>query len=85
MSVCHTTRHPLLTHPLHLIPSHTHTRPRQAVETHLSAPNPPAVLSHFYEENVEQLASLTALVRGKLSPLERKVGGGEEIGARVVG
>lgn len=45
------------------------------METHLSAPNPPALLSHFYEENVEQLASLTALVRGKLSPLERKVGG----------
>lgn len=55
------------------------------METHLSAPNPPALLSHFYEENVEQLASLTALVRGKLSPLERKVGGGEGIGARARG
>jgi hypothetical protein len=48
--------------------------PRQAVEACFAARSPEAALHGFYDENVRALAHLTALVRGQLSSLERKVG-----------
>jgi hypothetical protein len=46
----------------------------RAVEACFAADDPVAALQGQLETNVAQLAALTALVRGQLSPLERKVG-----------
>jgi hypothetical protein len=45
----------------------------QAVEERLSAPDATLQLSEFLEQSITQLGELTALVRGQLSSLERKV------------
>ena len=47
--------------------------PAQAVEAHLAAPDTASQMAAFHTAGLQQLATLTALVRSRLSPLERKL------------
>ena len=63
----------VLAHPAQLVLSVSNVYWCHAVESCFDSPRPPADLELLHRSNVRQLSELTALVRGDLSKLERKI------------